>query len=473
MSSVTPIAWKPHRFQTKGIKFLLTHGAAGLFAAPGVGKTSIVLAAIKALKRYNKTFRGLLVIAPLRPCYLVWPAERDKWLDFQGLTMAILHGPKKQQALESKADIYLINPEGLEWLLQPANLKLLMKRVCNLCVDELTRFKNTRSGRFKRLKPFLNWFTRRWGLTGTPVPNGLMDLFGQMYVLDQGAALGRFITHYRQLYFEPAGFMGYEWQLRHGADREIYRRIKGTVLRIGDEHLDLPRRVDVQHIVELPPAARKIYNEVEQEFISAFEDGEIVAANAAVASNKCAQIANGGIFTVDWDDARGMRRDMHHLHEEKAGAVADIVEELQGSPALIAYEFKHDLERLLGVLGKKTPFLGGGVTPRQTQEIQRQWNAGQLPALLGQPQSVAHGLNMQAAGYHVVLHSIMWDFELYDQFIRRVLRQGNKAARVYVHHVIAKDTVDEAKMAALRSKETTQNAVFKALRGYVRSRASI
>lgn len=471
-----PVSWHPHKFQKKGIQFLLSHPAAGLFAAPGVGKTSIVFACVKLLKKNNKRFRGLLVVAPLRPCYLVWPAEQQKWKDFAGLRVEVLHGAKKQQALQRKADIYVINPEGLTWLFQPANFNLLAKRVCSLCIDELTRFKNMRSDRFKTLKPRLSFFARRWGLTGTPAPNGLMDLFGQMYALDQGASLGRFITHYRQLYFEPAGFMGYEWRLKLGADKEIFKRIRNTVLRIGDEHLDLPKRVDVEHIVELPAKVRKMYDEMEEELITAFESGEITAANAAVASMKCSQIANGGIFICDIDamvrTGKLNARQMHQLHYEKADAVKELVEELQGAPLLVAYEFQHDRERLLEVLGKKTPYIGGGVTPKQSTEIQRQWNLGLLPVLLGQPQSVAHGLNMQAAGYHVAWHSITWDFELYDQFIRRILRQGNKAARVYVHHFIAKDTVDVAKMRALRGKERTQNVVFQALRGYAKARAA-
>lgn len=452
--------WTPRAYAKKAVGFLLSQAAAGLFLDPGLGKTSIVLKAIQILKKKGMPAKTL-VIAPLRVCYLVWPKEQDKWEDFKGLKVVILHGEDKDRKLEEEADVYVINPEGLPWLMSDNRFKYLDPDI--LVVDESSKFKRTSTQRFKILRPILPRFARRWILTGSPAPNGLMDLFGQIYILDLGRSLGQFITHYRRMYFYPSGFGGYDWQLQDGAKARIETAIKPLVLRMeAEDYIKLPTEIIDDVFVELPDKAKDIYREMEKEFIIALGKGKIMAANAAVASGKCCQIANGGIY-----DEQGKAT---NIHDAKIQAVTDIVEELQGTPCLIGYEFEHDLERLLKCFGKNTPFIGGGVSPKRTLEIERAWNAGELPVLLGQPASMGHGLNFQESGNHIIWHSLPWNFEFYDQFNRRIRRQGSKHAKVFNHRIIAADTIDEAKIMALGAKHGTQKGLMDALKDYVKSK---
>lgn len=400
----------------------------------------------------------MLLVAPLRVCYLVWPKEIEKWKDFNKMTFQILHGKDKERNLEKPADIYIINPEGLEWLLQKNFKKLGFDM---LVIDESSKFKAANTKRFKLLKTVLHHFRRRYILTGSPSPNGMMDLFSQIYILDGGAALGRYITHYRNTYFYPSGYGGYEWKLQDGAEKQIQDKIKPLVLRLeAKDYLELPELIENNIWVELPKAARHAYKEMEAELFIALKKGDVVAANAAASSMKCRQIANGGVY----DEFRAV----HHIHMEKAEAVKELIEELQGTPALVAYDFEHDLDRLLKTLGKDTPHIGGGVSPKRSQELERAWNAGELATLLAQPASVAHGLNLQNAGNHVIWHSLTWNFEYYDQFIRRVLRQGSKHKKVFVHHILAENTVDEAILTALKFKDGTQRSLLAGLKDYMK-----
>lgn len=449
--------WNPHKYQRKAVKFVIQQGAAALFLDPGLGKTSIFLAAVKILKK-EKLINKVLIIAPLRVCYLVWPKEVVKWHDFKDLKVQILHGKDKEKNLYKEADIYLINPEGLTWLVTH-NLKKLGFDM--LGIDESSKFKAANTKRFKQLKLLLPIFRRRVIMTGTPSPNGMMDLFSQIFILDGGAALGRFITHYRNNYFYPTGFGGYEWKLQNGAEQKIQNAIKPLVLRMeAKDYLELPELIENNIYVELPAEARHAYKEMEDELFVDLAKGDIVAANAAAASMKCRQIANGGVYDED--------RGVHQLHMEKAEAVKDLIEELQGTPALVAYDFEHDLGRLQKVLGKNVPYIGGGVSPKRSQEIEKAWNAGEIPVLLGHPASVAHGLNLQNAGNHVIWHSLTWNFENYDQFNKRILRQGSKHKKVFVHHIIAEKTVDVAILTALKFKDNTQKSLLAGLKEYMK-----
>lgn len=478
--------WTPYAYQKKAVKFLLEHAASALFLDPGLGKTSITLAAIKLLKQ-KKVLDKVLLIAPLRVCYSVWPKEVEKWQDFHGLRVQVLHGSKKDEALKADADVYVINPEGLDWLLQVKKTKVVSPKTGKvttkvdvdlrrwkalgfdtLVIDELSKFKHTSTNRFKALKLVLNTFRRRWGLTGSPASNGLMDLFGQCYILDQGRTLGPYITHYRMKYFNPSRD-GSSWVLREGADEKIYERLAPLALRMAaDDYLDMPALVENNIRVDLPGDVLQVYSQLEDDLIAKLGDGVVVASNAAAASMKCRQVVNGGIY-LDPDieklvKAPKSKREWLNLHTEKVDALADLIEELQGSPLLVAYDFEHDLDRLREKLGKDVPYIGGGVTAKRSAELEKAWNAGELPVLLGHPQAMAHGLNLQEVGNHVCWHSLTWDFELYDQFIRRVLRQGNKSKKVFVHHIIAKGTIDEVVLSALKSKRKGQNALFDALK---------
>lgn len=460
-SKLSPTAWKPKDYQKKVVKRMLEQSCLGLFLDPGLGKTSISLATHKILLKEKLVTCGL-VIAPLRPCYLVWPRELQKWADFNGLTMTILHGKDKEKNLESDADLYVINPDGLKWLFAQPSFKKKFRGQA-LYVDESSQFKNSSTQRFKMLRQVLPIFNRRYILTGTPAPNGLLDLFGQIYILDQGAALGRFITHYRAAYFYKTGFQGYEWKLQQGADTKIHEKLKPLTVRLdAADHLELPQLIVNNIDLELDDKSFALYKEMEDELIVALERGDITAVSAAVASGKCSQLANGGIYDADGKP--------HLIHTIKAEAVKDLVDEFNGAPALIAYEYEHDLERLRAVFGKGVPYIGGGMSPKRVEEIERQWNRGELPVLLGQPASMAHGLNLQGACNHIIWHSLNWNFEYYDQFNKRVLRQGNTHSKVFVHHLIMRDTVDELKIMSLNNKFRTQKNLFDALNTFLKKK---
>jgi SNF2 family DNA or RNA helicase len=444
-----------------------------------LGKTSISLAAIKILKK-KKLIDKVLLIAPLRVCHNVWPAEVKKWEDFHGLTISVLHGPRKDERLNEEADIYVINPEGLPWLLQSKMTKVGTKsRVTvdmrrwkklgfdTLIVDELTKFKHTNTTRFKALKLVLHTFRRRWGLTGSPAPNGLLDLFGQCYVIDQGRTLGKFVTHYRANYFNPS-YDGFGWVLRDGADQEIFKRLSPLALRMSaSDYLDMPKLIENNIFVELPDDARGVYDALENDLIANLSDKVVTAVSAAVASMKCRQIASGGIYLdpdiLELIKKPKTKRGWIKVHDEKTNALCDLVDELQGSPLLVAYEFTHDIERIREKLGD-VPYIGGGVSQKVSTKLVDKWNRGEIPVLLGHPQAIGHGLNLQDSGHHVCWYSPTWDYELYDQFIRRVLRQGNKSKVVFTHHIMAAGTIDEAVLAALKTKRAGQNALFEALK---------
>ena len=469
-----PPKWKPHGYQKRAVKFALERQAAGLLLDPGLGKTSIILAAYD-IRRKAKLARKLLVIAPLRPCYMVWPAEIEGWQDFKHLRWSVLHGKHKQKALEADADVYIINPEGLDWLIGQFMKGGRFDRngwmklgFTDLAVDELTRFKHSKGKRFKLLKNILGLFQVKWGLTGTPAPNGLQDLFGQMYVLDEGNALGRYITHYRMNYFYNPDGNGWKWVPRAGAAELIYEKLKNLCIRMqAKDYLELPEITPLKIMLDLPPAARKTYDLMEDVMIAKMEDKLVVASNAAAASTKCRQIANGAVY-VDDDVASIVRgstgRKVLNVHDVKVEAVSELVEELQGNPLLLAYEFNHDLDRLLAHFGKGTPYIGSGVNAKRSKEIESAWNAGEIPLLLGHPASMGHGLNFQRGdASHVGWFSMFWDLELYDQFIRRVWRQGNKSRRVFVHHFMMRDTCDEVIYFAQRRKDRGQQALSDAL----------
>jgi SNF2 family DNA or RNA helicase len=477
----SPEAWKPHAYQKKAIKFLLEHACAALLLDPGLGKSSITLAAIKILLQ-KKVAKKVLVIAPLRVCYNVWPGEIEKWQDFSNLRIEVLHGPKKDEALKRDSDIYAINPEGLDWLLQTTKTKgstgktkvvvdiTKFKKLGfdTLVIDELTKFKNTNSNRFKALKQVHKTFGRRFGLTGSPASNGLMDLFGQCYILDEGQALGPYITHYRSKYFETVDKDGFVWVPQIGAPEKIYERLNNLVLRMAaEDYLELPQMVINNIVLELPPEVRKIYEALEEDLFAQIDKNTVVAANAAVATGKLRQVCGGALFLDREVTELGFKvltskREWAILHDEKLNALEDLVEELQGSPLLVAYEFNHELARLR----EKFPsaVFACDYKMGEFKALEAKWNSGLIPLLFGHPQSVGHGLNFQDAGNHVAWYSQTWDYELYDQFIRRVLRQGNKNKKVFVHHFLMHDTIDMTMQWSLKAKAKGQGALFNALK---------
>jgi SNF2 family DNA or RNA helicase len=478
--------WKPHLYQKKAVKFLLEHGAAGLLLSPGLGKSSITLAAIKLLIK-AKVASKILVIAPLRVAHSTWPGEATKWLDFKDLKMVVLHGPDKEALLKSEADIYVINPEGLDWLLGVTKTKSIrtgkntvtadvkkFKKLDfdTLVIDELTKFKNHSSDRFKAMKQVLHLFKRRWGLTGSPAANGLLQLFGQMYMLDQGNALGQYVMHYQKTYFTPA-WNGFGWDIKPGGEDQIYEKISPLCLRMAaEDYLDMPQLIENIIRVEMPEKAFLQYLNMENNLVAQMDSGKVTAKTAGVSMGKCRQMASGAVFLTP--EVTGLlkppktKRDWAEIHTVKIEALEDLIEELQGSPLLVAYEFEHDMERLRKAF--PTAVFASDYQAKDFKKLEDKWNRGEIEVLFGQPQGLSHGLNLQEAGYHVAWFTLTWDGEIYEQFIKRVLRQGNKSKKVFVHVILCDNTVDLVVWNSLHTKEKVQQNLFDGLEKLSKSR---
>jgi len=452
------VFWEPHEYQKKAVKFLVSNGSGQLWLDPGLGKTSITLEAFKILKQAGAVKKALIV-APLRPAYAVWPEEIKKWDNFAGISITVIHGPNKDKSIEDMSDIHVINFEGLQWLAKVLNGKPFPYDM--LVVDEISYLKNTRTERFKSLAVFLDRFKRRFGLTGSPAPNSLLDVFGPQLVIDRGATFGRFITHFRTNYFYQTGFGGYTWALKEGSADTIYSLLADKVLRMkAEDYLDMPELLLNRVYVDLPKAARAVYKELEDKLLIEFESNQVTATNAAVAVGKCQQIANGAVY-ID-----GNEREIKEIHEEKLNAVEELVEGLNGKPCIIGYHFRHDLQRLKKLF-PHAPHIGSGSTGKEMQAVIDKWNNGEYPVLLAHPQSAGHGLNLQGAGHAVIWFSNTWSLETYEQFIRRLWRQGQRN-NIVVHQIIAKDTIDEAIVAAINAKDKTQQALMNAVRDYTK-----
>lgn len=447
--------FKPHKYQSDGIKWLLKNPYSGLFLPPGLGKTAIVLSAFRIMK-HKGIVNKMLVIAPLRVCHMVWPYEIEKWDNFEGLSIGILHGKDKHKTLSEDHDIFVVNPDGLRWLAVEIGRKHFMddKLKWMLTIDESSNFKNGTSQRFKTLKNLLKKFNRRTILTGTPAPNGLINLWSQLYLVDQGARLGSYITQFRNTYFNPAGWQGYSYEIQRDGAERIYGQIDDVVLHKNADELDLPALINNTITIQLPTKIQTLYREMKEELVAFSEGNLLTAVNSAVLSGKLRQIANGGVY----DEAGAAIL----IHDEKTKAVQDIAEELGGRPLLVMYEFRHDLQRLQTAF-PDAPRLGGGVSMEETKGIIRQWNNSELPVLFLHPASAGHGLNLQGGTCHdICWHSIPWDLELYLQAIARVWRQGVKNT-VTVHHIVAQGTIDRRIVRVLTTKGNVQHALLDAL----------
>jgi len=316
----------------------------------------------------------------------------------------------------------------------------------------------------KKLKKYFKTFKRRYGLTGSPGANGCMDLFGVCYVVDSGAALGEFITHFREEFF-TSDFMGYNWELKPGADQEIFKKIAPISIRIdAADYLTLPQLVTRDLEVDLPEKAMTVYRDMEKEFIARVAGGEITAANAAAASSKCRQIVGGAVLHDPIPGSCELRK-IEIIHKAKLDVLSDLVDELRGEPLLVAYNYVHEVEMIRGALGKETPYIGGGVGGTEGQKIIDRWKTGSLPVLLVNPTSAAHGLNLQGSMQHLCWFTQTWDLEIYQQMIARILRQGSTADRVFVYHILARRTLDVWRiLPALEKKAGLQQALFEAVK---------
>lgn len=457
-----PQQWNAHAYQKRASDFLVSHGVGALFLDPGLGKTAIVLDAFQRLKEQGVADK-MLVIAPLLPAKTVWAQEGSKWTNFRDLTFTLVHGSKKKDALKASADtdITLINPEGLAWLRKETWGRALPWDT--VVFDELTKFKSHRAQRSKLARKMFEDVARKWGLTGTPAPNGYEDLFGQILLLDGGNALGKYMTHFRDRYFEPDGFTGYNYKLSKGADKVIEARIAPLVLRMSaEDYLELPPLVDDVRRLDMAKKERVAYDKMRKEMLLELPGGVITAQNAAAAYNKLSQMANGAVYFDN--EVPGASRQFAAVHDVKLDAIEELVEELAGQPLLVAYEFHHDLKRLRERFGADVPVLKSGMSQDKLEGLVRDWNAGAIPLLFAHPASAGHGLNLQEGGAsHLCWYSTTWNLELYDQFIRRLYRQGSKADRVINHILCVNDTIDEIKMQAIRDKDTTQARLLQAL----------
>ena len=438
----------PHEYQAFATEFILTHPISAILLSMGLGKSVITLTALYDLCLDSFLIRRVLVIAPLRVCISTWPAEIRKWDHLEGLTYSLAIGTEAERkaALMQSADIHIINRENVQWLIEESGLPFDYDMVV---IDELSSFKSYQAKRFKSLMKVRPLVKRIVGLTGTPSSNGLMDLWAEFKVLDMGKRLGRFITHYRDEFFQPDkrnGMQVFSYKPRPGAEDEIYRRISDiTISMKSTDYLQMPECVMNEVQVTLSDKEREAYDTLRRDLVLTLKDEEIDAANAAALSGKLCQMANGAIYG---EDKRAI-----HLHDQKLDALEDLIEGANGKPVLVAYWYKHDLDRI-----QKRFAVREIKTSRDIDD----WNAGTIPVGLIHPASAGHGLNLQAGGATLIWFGLTWSLELYQQTNARLWRQGQKET-VVIHHIITRGTIDEKIMKALKSKEGTQSALIEAL----------
>lgn len=395
------------------------------------------------------------MVAPLRVAEDTWTKESAKWDHLQGLRVVRVLGSQAQRicALETDADIYCINRENIPWLVKYYGTDWPFDGVV---LDELSSFKSPSSKRFKAMRKVRPLIKHIVGLTGTPSPNGLIDLWAQIYLLDQGKRLGRTLTEYRNRYFNPGrrnGYVVYDWVPKDGAEDEIYRRISDICISMkACDYLKLPERVDVVRTVKLDDEAQTAYTEMEKEAVLELGPNEIVdAGTAAVVSGKLLQIANGAVY-----DENGKT---HIIHESKLDTLEDVIEAVNGRPVLVFYAYQHDLERIMQRFPQARKLEGSA-------EIDA-WNRGEIPILLAHPARAGHGLNLQAGGNHIVWFGLTWSLELYQQANARIYRQGVKGERVTITHLVTEGTIDEDVMRVLDGKATRQDALLEAVKARV------
>lgn len=399
-----------------------------------------------------------MIIGPLRVARDTWPAEIEKWSHLEDLKSSLAVGSEETRlrALRAKADIYIINRENLEWLVDKSGVPFDFDTVV---IDELSSFKNYRSIRFKALNKVRMRINRIVGLTGTPASNGLMDLWAEFRILDYGKRLGRFITHYREAYFRPDktnGQVVFSYKPLPGAEDEIYRQISDiTISMKATDHIRMPELVSNTYKVELSKKERKVYESLKDEMTLDIDKDEITASNAAALSNKLLQLANGAIYT----DEKGVKE----IHQRKLDALEDLIEAANGKPLLVAYWFKHDLSRIEGRLKAK----GIGYEKLDSSSSISKWNEGKIAVGLIHPASAGHGLNLQSGGSTLVWFGLTWSLELYMQTIARLYRQGQKDKTVVVIHIIASDTIDEYVMRAISKKGKVQDSLIEAVKAEI------
>lgn len=442
--------YAPHNYQKYAAERIIRDDICGLFLEPGLGKTVITLSAIDELMYDYFKVAKVLVIAPLRVAQNTWSKECEKWEHLKLLSISKILGPEKERisALNKKAAVYIINRENVEWLTKNCKCKFDM-----VVVDELSSFKSSKSKRFKALRKVRPMVKRMIGLTGTPAPNGLMDLWAQINLLDMGERLGRFISHYRTTYFEPDKRnqqIIFSYKPKEYAEESIYEKIADICVSMkACDYLEMPKRIDNMIEVTLDETEAVLYKKLEKEMLLPFEDGDIDAVNAAALSNKLLQLANGAVY----DENSAVKV----IHSKKLDALEDLIESANGKPVLVFYAYQHDKDRIKGRLE---------AVDINTPEDMTKWNEGKITIALAHPASVGHGLNLQFGGSTVIWFGMTWSLELYQQANARLWRQGQNET-VVIHHIIAKGTIDEQVVLALQTKDKGQNALLEAVKARI------
>ena len=447
--------YEAHEYQTYSTNFILEHPISAIFLDCGLGKTVITLTAINELIYDRFEVSKVLVIAPLRVAANSWPSEFAKWDHLTSLSYSVVLGTETERkaALQKKADVYIINRENVQWLVEKSGIPFDF----DMCViDELSSFKSHTSKRFRSLLKVRSNFRRIVGLTGTPSSNGLMDLWAEFRVLDMGQRLGRYIGQYRRAFFVPDkrnAQIIFSYKPLPGAEDAIYKRISDiTISMKSGDYLKMPKLVINEVPVYLNPSEQEQYDKLREEMVIDLKGKEIEAANAAALSGKLLQMANGAIYDENKEPIL--------IHNRKLDALEDLIEGANGKPVLVAYWYQHDLLRI------KERF---DVHEIKTTKDINDWNAGKIPVAVIHPASAGHGLNLQAGGSTLIWFGLTWSLELYQQTNARLWRQG-QTSTVVIHHIITKGTIDENVMAALRKKEKTQDGLINAVKAQLEAK---
>lgn len=461
--------YEPKRHQRIAEQFCMTHSHAGLLLDMGLGKTAVTLTVLNRLMYEEFSLNRALVIAPKRVAEDTWSREAEKWDHLSCLRVVKVLGTAKQRtaALAQDGDVYVINRENVVWLVETLGARWPFD---GIVIDELSSFKSSRSKRWRALRRVIGAAKYVYGLTGTPAPNGYIDLWPEMYLLDRGQRLGRTLGEFRNTYFNPGAHKGhivYEWRLKPGAKARIDAKLSDLCLSMSKEDwLDLPERTYNTVPVMMSPSARKLYEQFQKEKILPLlrgRDGLRLAENgaddydsavlgdmAATVSGKLLQMANGAVY-----DENG---EVFHIHDAKLDALEEIADTNPGQPLLVFYTYKHDLDRIQARFPSAEKI--------KSSETISDWNAGKIPMLLCHPASAGHGLNLQAGGHIIVWFGLPWSLELYQQANDRLHRMGQKQG-VIIHHIVARGTLDERVMSVLAGRESTQRGLLDALKAYV------
>lgn len=448
-----------HNYQIRSVQFIIEHPYCGLFLDLGMGKTVSTLTAVEKLMYDYLEVNSVLVIAPKRVAETVWAEEAQNWEHLQHLTFSKIIGSERQrlEAFHKKADIHIISRDNITWLcgICASNLPYDM-----LVIDELSSFKNYQSQRFKALRLARPWIKRVVGLTGTPAPNGLIDLWPQIYLMDRGERLGKTITKYRSTYFTPGrsnGYVVYNYNLQGGAEQAIQNKISDICISMqAQDYLHMPMLTNNYVKLKMPEDILDAYHKFEKDsimkLINSDNEAEITALNAAGLSNKLLQFANGAMYDEN--------KNVYPIHDIKLEALEEIVEEACGKPVLVAWTYQFDRDRIMKYLSKYKP------RELKTAKDIQDWNDGKVRLMLAHPASAGHGLNLQAGGNIIVWFGLTWSLELYQQFNARLYRQGQKQG-VIIHHLYMAQTHDEDVILALKNKDKVQMSLMNSIKAKI------